>query len=62
MKRSAKRLSDEAKEKARKLRANLKRDTTTTAKKNRRKNESPSSFADDDDDGPIEEDERDIFG
>ena len=50
MKRSAKRLSDEAKEKARKLRANLKRDTTTTAKKNRRKNESPSSFAADDDD------------
>ena len=50
MKRSAKRLSNEAKEKARKLRANLKRDTTTTAKKNRRKNESPSSFADDDDD------------
>jgi len=50
MKRSAKRLSNEAKEKARKLRANLKRDTTTTAKKNRRKNESPSSFAADDDD------------
>ena len=50
MKRSAKRLSDEAKEKARKLRANLKRDTTTTAKKNRRKNESPSSFAAADDD------------
>ena len=50
MKRSAKRLSDEAKENARKLRANLKRDTTTTAKKNRRKNESPSSFAADDDD------------
>ena len=50
MKRSAKRLSNEAKEKARKLRANLKRDTTTTAKKNRRKNESPSSFAAADDD------------
>ena len=40
MKRSAKRLSNEAKEKVRKLRANLKRDTTPTAKKNRRKNES----------------------
>ena len=49
MKRSAKRLSNEAKEKVRKLRANLKRDTTPTAKKNRRKNESPSSFAADDD-------------